>query len=203
MIEHIQIPLEQLDPNTGQLPGVPTNPRLWTKKDVIDLARSMKETPELAEIRCAIVMPHEGRYVILGGNLRREAALYNKDTHMHCAVLPPETPAKKQKEIAMKDNSTFGKFDFQLLKKDWGEFEFQDIGIQFPEAPKGTREAKDDGYDVEAALRKAAKKTRTQRGDMVKLGDHLLICADVKDLDALKTLMGGGARGFAHHRPAL
>lgn len=193
------------DPNTGQLaPHLPANPRLWTKKDVQDLARSMKDTPELAEARGPIVVPYEdGHYLILGGNMRREAAAYNKEPDLLCAVLPADTPTAKMKEIVLKDNSSFGKFNFEMLRKDWGEFEFQDIGIQFPEAPKGTKKATEDNYDVEAALKKAGKNTKTQRGDMVRLGDHVLLCGDVTDLNALKTLMGGGARGFISHRPAV
>lgn len=193
MIEFKRIPLELLDPNTGQLaPHLPANPRLWTKKDVQDLARSMKDTPELAEARGPIVVPYEdGHYLILGGNMRREAAAYNKEPDLLCAVLPADTPTAKMKEIVLKDNASFGKFNFEMLRKDWGEFEFQDIGIQFPEAPKGTKKATEDNYDVDAALKKAGKNTKTQRGDMVRLGDHVLLCGDVTDLNALKTLMGG------------
>ena len=67
------IPIQLLELNTGQLaPHVPANPRDWTRQDVIDLARSMVETPELAEIRMPIVVPYEdGHYIVLGGNMRR------------------------------------------------------------------------------------------------------------------------------------
>lgn len=191
------IPIQLLELNTGQLaPHLPANPRDWTRQDVADLARSMVETPELAEIRMPIVVPYEdGHYIILGGNMRREAAHYNKEKELLCAVLAEDTPIQKMKEIVLKDNSSFGKFNFEMLKRDWGEFEFQDIGIKFPEVPKGTKKAEEDNYDVSAALKKAGKSTKTKRGDMYRLGDHVLLCGDVTDLNALKKLMGGGISG--------
>ena len=134
----------------------------------------------------------DGHYIVLGGNMRREAALHNKETELLCAVLPENTTSQKMKEIALKDNSSFGKFNFEMLRKDWGEFEFQDIGIRFPDAPKGTKKAVEDNYDVSAALKKAGKSTKVKRGDMYRLGDHVLLCGDVTDLNALKKLMGGG-----------
>lgn len=75
MLDFKRIPLSLLDANTGQIPGLPANPRLWTDAEVRRLAKSMKDTPELAEARGCVVVPFEGRYVILGGNLRREAAI--------------------------------------------------------------------------------------------------------------------------------
>ena len=44
---------------------------------------------------------------------------------------------------------------------------------------------------MSAALKKAGKSTKVKRGDMYRLGDHVLLCGDVTDLNALKKLMGG------------
>ena len=74
MIEYKQIALGYIERNEGQLPGVPRNPRQWTKKEVINLATSMSETPELVEARGLIVMPYQKVFVVLGGNMRLEAA---------------------------------------------------------------------------------------------------------------------------------
>ena len=71
------LPLKCLQPNTGQVPGLPGNPRQWTDGDVKRIARSLRETPELFVARPIIVLPYstpgaEDCYVILGGNLRSE-----------------------------------------------------------------------------------------------------------------------------------
>ena len=61
-MEFKKIKLGRLELNKGQYPGLPENPREWKKKDLEDLARSMAETPELAEARGAIGQ--------LGGRIR-------------------------------------------------------------------------------------------------------------------------------------
>ena len=124
-----KIHLTRLDFNTGQIPGLPPNPREWTDGEIKKLAKSMKGTPELTEARGCIVVPYEGRYVVLGGNLRLAAAKYLKWPDIMCAVLPEGTKVSKLKEIVLKDNSSFGSWDLSMLRKDWAEFDFGDWGI--------------------------------------------------------------------------
>ena len=128
-MEFKKIHLTRLDFNTGQIPGLPPNPREWTDQELKRLAKSMKGTPELTEARGCIVVPYEGRYVVLGGNLRLAAAKFLKWPDIMCAVLPEGTKVSKLKEIVLKDNSSFGSWDLSLLRKDWAEFDFGDWGI--------------------------------------------------------------------------
>lgn len=74
MINFERISIALLDPNTGQIPGVPKNPRKWGRRELQNLADSMKDTPELTEARGCIVVPWQGRFVVLGGNMRLAAA---------------------------------------------------------------------------------------------------------------------------------
>ena len=129
MMEFRKIALTELDFNTGQIPGLPPNPREWTDLELKRLAKSMKNTPELVEARGCIVVPYKGRYVVLGGNLRLAAAKFLKWPDIMCAVLPEDTKVAKLKEIVLKDNSSFGSWDLSLLRKDWSEFDFGDWGI--------------------------------------------------------------------------
>lgn len=129
MIEFRKIALTELDFNTGQILGLPPNPREWTDLELKRLSKSMKGTPELVEARGCIVVPYEGRYVVLGGNLRLAAAKFLKWADIMCAVLPEGTKVAKLKEIVLKDNSSFGSWDLSLLRKDWSNFDFGDWGI--------------------------------------------------------------------------
>ena len=129
MIDFRRIALTELDFNTGQIPGLPANPREWTDTELKRLAKSMKGTPELAEARGCIVVPFKGRYVVLGGNLRLAAAKYLKWRDIMCAVLPEGTTVVKLKEIALKDNSSFGSWDLGALRLDWGDFDLPEWGI--------------------------------------------------------------------------
>ena len=60
-----RIPIEKIELNTGQIEGLPANPRQWTRDDIDRIAASLKETPELFEMRPCIVYPLEG-----GGKIR-------------------------------------------------------------------------------------------------------------------------------------
>lgn len=192
-----KLSLKQLEPNRGQMEGLPPNPRKWTAASLEYLLRSMTETPELVECRGLIVYPLGKKYIILGGNMRYTAAklgLSRGDSQWEsiwCIILPESTSIEKRIEIAMKDNGTFGEFDFTILPQ-WGNFDFKSWGIQIPEMQMGDkkREAEDDHYDAEA---KAASihTPKSQPGDIYKLGSHRLMCGDsTREMD-LKILMGG------------
>ena len=65
-MEFKKLPVSKLTMNTGQIEGVPANPRQWTQADLDRLAASIEETPELLDARGAIVVPHKGKFVVLG-----------------------------------------------------------------------------------------------------------------------------------------
>lgn len=59
-METRKIKISQLHINKGQIPGLPSNPRQWTRDDMDRLKKSIEETPELLEARGAIVYPWGG-----------------------------------------------------------------------------------------------------------------------------------------------
>lgn len=124
-----RLPIELLQFNEGQIPGLPANPRQWTRDDVEKLARSLEETPELFEARPIIVIPYKGFYVVLGGNMRLAASRENNYTDVPCYVLPETTPLEKQKEIVIKDNSSFGAWDYDSLGNEWDDLPLTDWGV--------------------------------------------------------------------------
>ena len=144
MLDFKRISLSLLDANTGQIPGLPANPRQWTGAEVRRLAKSMKDTPELAEARGCVVVPFEGRYVILGGNLRREAAASLKWADIMCAVLPEGTKPAKLKEVVLKDNSSFGEWDLAALRSDWADAPLPEWGVDVVWDTAGPDPTKDE-----------------------------------------------------------
>ena len=122
--------LSALEPNNGQIPGLPVNPRQWTRTDIDQLAKSLTETPELFEARPIIAVPHEGKYIILGGNLRYEASKANKAKEVPAIILPADTPVAKMKEIVIKDNGNFGDWDIDILANEWGDLPLNDWGVK-------------------------------------------------------------------------
>ena len=124
-----KLKLSELAPNTGQIPGLPINPRQWTKGDVEKIAASLKETPELFEARPLLVIPHDGQYVILGGNLRFEGARANKMKEAPAIIFPEDTPVEKLKEVVIKDNGSFGAWDVDSLANEWGDLPLEEWGV--------------------------------------------------------------------------
>ena len=194
-IEKVTLSLKDIDLNEGQIEGLPANPRNWTKEELKSLALSLVETPELFEMRCPIVVPHDGRYVVLGGNLRIAAARENKEKEVTCFVFH-STSIEKMKEIVIKDNGAWGKWDYDALANEWSDLPLSDWGIPvWEESPQETaaaageeKQATEDDFDEN----KDAIAVRCKRGDVWVLGDHRLMCGDSISLDDVKKLMGGG-----------
>ena len=128
-MEIVKIKLADLEPNTGQIPGLPMNPRQWTATDVDRIANSLQETPELFEARPLLVYPLDKKFIILGGNLRHEGAKRNKAKDAPCIVFPADTPIEKLKEIVIKDNGSFGAWDFDALGNEWDDLPLTDWGV--------------------------------------------------------------------------
>lgn len=128
-METIRIKLKDIAPNTGQIPGLPANPRQWTRAEIDRIAKSLKETPELFEARPIIVIPWDGKLVILGGNLRYEGCKANGDKDAPCFIVPDDTPVEKLKEIVIKDNGAFGQWDYESLANEWDDLPLVDWGV--------------------------------------------------------------------------
>ena len=149
-MEFKKIAVSKLTMNTGQIEGVPANPRQWTQADLDRLAASIEETPELLDARGAIVVPHKGKFVVLGGNMRLTAAKKLGLAEMPCAVLPEDTPIETLKAVVIKDNSSMGSWDYDALANEWHEFQLTDFGIP--------------AWDAEREMERDAKKQMENGG---------------------------------------
>ena len=94
----------------------------------MSLAKSIQETPELLELRGLIAVEHEGKYVVLGGNLRLAAGKFLNLKTMPVEVVEDCTTAK-MKEIAIKDNGAFGQWDASALLAEWGDSPLGEWGV--------------------------------------------------------------------------
>lgn len=192
MAEYRNVAIGLLEENKGQIEGLPANPRQWTRMDLDALKKSIEETPELLEARGCIAVPHEGRFVVLGGNMRLSACRELGMKEIPCYVFPESTPAAKLKEIVIKDNGSFGAWDFDMLANEWSDLALSDFGVQIPkdwteETKEKEEKAKDDNFDEE----KEDIPERCKKCDLWKLGEHLLMCGDSTSLEDVKKLLGG------------
>lgn len=195
---HQRIAIDLIEMNTGQIAGLPSNPRQWTKAQLDNLKASIEETPELLEARGCIVDYHEGKYVCLGGNMRYAACKALGMPELPCYVVPEGTTLLKKKQIVAKDNVSMGDWDFDALANEWSDMDLEGWGVPIPPewgaaaadaADTDSREgqAKDDEFDEkEAQIEKKCSK-----GDIWRLGEHRLMCGDSTDEAAIKRLMDG------------
>lgn len=189
-LKHTFLPMGLLAQNKGQIEGLPTNPRQWSKSELEKLKSSIKETPELLEARGLIVYPRAGKYIILGGNMRYTALKELGVEQAPCVVLPEELPQAKLKEIVIKDNGSFGEWDFDLLANEWDELPLDNWGVPAWDTAEEESEeqvaVKEDDFDesVEVA-------PRVCRGEVWLLGNHRLMCGDSTSQADVATLMGG------------
>lgn len=128
-MEIVKLLIKDLEVNSGQIEGLPTNPRQWSKADVMKLANSLVQTPELFEMRPCIVYPFGKKYIILGGNMRYQASKQNLSTEIPCIVVPKETSIEKLKEIVIKDNGSFGSWDYDELANRWDDLPLTEWGV--------------------------------------------------------------------------
>ena len=188
-METRRIKLTDLVLNEGQVPGLPTNPRQWTKAELDKLKKSLQETPELLEARGILVYPWEGKYLVLGGNMRLSALKALKATDAPCIVFPDETPIDKLKEVVIKDNGSFGEWDFDSLANEWGDLPLTDWGVpvfDVDEEKKDEPEVVEDDFDEDEDV-----ESRVLPGDIYMLGDHRLMCGDSTKPEDVEKLMAG------------
>lgn len=122
--------LSALALNTGQVPGLPKNPRLIRDHRFEALKRSIADAPEMLNYRRLLVFPLEKKYVVICGNMRLRAARDLGYTELPCVILPSDTPPEKLREYAQKDNVSFGENDFEALANEWDLQELTDWGVE-------------------------------------------------------------------------
>lgn len=102
----------------------PNNPRLIKDDKFKKLVQSIKDFPEMLEIRPIIVNKD---MIILGGNMRykacKEAGL--KDVPVKVVDLTED----QQREFLIKDNTSGGEWDWEVLANEWDNEELESWGL--------------------------------------------------------------------------
>ena len=131
------IDITKLEYNEGQIEGLSKNPR-WLHDDECEkLKKSLIDSPEFLEYKPLMVYAMDnGNYVTICGNMRlRVANELRLDGHSEfdtipCVILKADTPIKKIKEYAIKDNVQAGNWDWdELANGEWETDDLQDWGV--------------------------------------------------------------------------
>lgn len=125
------IAIDRIQLNEGQLDWLPKNPRQWTQSDIDKTAASIIEDPDFLEDRPLLVVPFGKEFVAFGGNLRHEGCKAAKKPTAPSMVYYPETDEDYAtiKRRAMKDNGSFGLWDYDELANSWDDLPLIDYGV--------------------------------------------------------------------------
>lgn len=127
------VPIELCEFNEGQIEGVPSNPRTREDAKQKNLEKSIEELPEMTVARAALCFPYNGKYVVIGGNRRLEAQRALGRAEIPIIALPADTPVEKLRRIALLDNESTGKTDWDKIMTEWDTDELMGWGVELPE----------------------------------------------------------------------
>ena len=103
----------------------PNNPRFIKDDKFNKLVKSIKELPQMLEIRPIVV---NDDMVVLGGNMRLKAcekAGLKEIPVIKASDLTPE----QQQAFIIKDNVNFGSWDWDMLANEWDNIELDNFGL--------------------------------------------------------------------------
>jgi site-specific DNA-methyltransferase (adenine-specific) len=159
------------------------NPRILKDDKFKKLVQSIKDFPEMLEIRPIVV---NNEMMILGGNMRWKAI--QEIGIKEIPIIKAENlTEEQQREFLIKDNVGFGEWDWDALANDWNPEELNEWGLDVPNMDLTELEAEEDDFDVDAD----GTETDIVLGDLFEIGEHRLLCGDSTDSDAVARLMDG------------
>ena len=105
----------------------PNNPRLIKDDKFKKLVQSIKDFPEMLNIRPIVVNQD---MIILGGNMRYKAC---KEAGLkEIPIIITDLSEDKQREFLIKDNTSGGEWDWEVLANEWDSEQLEDWGLDLP-----------------------------------------------------------------------
>ena len=111
--------------NINKLKSNQNNPRFIKDKKFDKLVESIKQFPEMLELRPIVV---DEDMLILGGNMRHKACQKAGLKEVPIKIAKGLTDKQKQ-EFIIKDNVGFGEWEWDILANEWQSKELEDWGL--------------------------------------------------------------------------
>lgn len=129
--------IEDIRPN-------PSNPRYITDDKFNKLVESIRSFPQMLELRPLVI---DENNVVLGGNMRLRACIEAGLTDVPVKQVMNFTKEQKE-EFIIKDNSSYGSWDWDLLGNEWDNLPLEDWGLDLPTMEeKEVKEPKDNSKE--------------------------------------------------------
>jgi DNA modification methylase len=161
------------------------NPRTLSKTAFTKLVNRIKERG----FHSVLVIDTDS--TVLSGNQRKTALEHLKVEEVTVLVPNRKLSADERRKIALESNLNDGEWDFEKLKS----FDLDlivDSGFDTADLAKfwdKDTEVAEDSFDESEEIKKI-KVPVTERGDLIIMGDHKLLCSDSTDPEAVKKLFG-------------
>ena len=174
------------------------NPRKMSEKQAEELKKSLEKF-NLAEIP-AINTDNK----IVAGHMRVATLqlLGRGDETIDVRVPNRKLTDKEYREYLLRSNQNRGDWDWDLLANNFDINEL--IGAGFDEELSfmfdDVMSLSEDGFDVEKALKEITI-PETKPGEIIKLGNHVLMCGDSTKPEDVAKLMGGSKTSFIFSDP--
>jgi hypothetical protein len=128
----------------GEVKVNPNNPRLIRDDKFAKLVQSIKDLPQMLEIRPIVVNTD---MVVLGGNMRlkacKEAGL--KEVPI---IIADNLTEDQQREFLIKDNVSGGDWDWNMIQSEWDTNELAEWGLDVPFLSNEYNSITDDDVDI-------------------------------------------------------
>ena len=159
------------------------NPRVIKDEKFKKLVKSIKEFPQMLEIRPIVV---NDEMVVLGGNMRLKACI-DAGLKEVPIIKASSLTLEQQKEFIIKDNVGFGEWEWDVLANEWDVDKLTEWGLDIPDYEPKVLEAEEDDF----AVPDGGIETDIVLGDLFEIGEHRLLCGDSTDSDQVAKLMNG------------
>ena len=113
-----KIDIKKVKPNAD-------NPRVIKNDKYNKLVTSIKEFPEMLKLRPIVVNKD---MIVLGGNMRLKACKEAKLKEVYI-IKADELTEEQQKEFMIKDNASFGEWDWDIIANEWSSVDLEAWGI--------------------------------------------------------------------------
>ena len=124
----------------------PNNPRLIKDDKFHKLVKSIKEFPQMLELRPIVV---NDEMVILGGNMRHKACI-EAGLKEVTIVKASDLTEEQQKEFIIKDNVGFGEWDWDILANEWDTESLEEWGLTIPNFENIDYSNKNEEIDIDS-----------------------------------------------------
>lgn len=117
----------------AKLKANPSNPRVLRDDKFEKLKRSITDFPDMLNYRAIVaVTDTDGKYMVLGGNMRLRA-LQDLKVKEVPVMLADHWTEEQRREFIIKDNVGFGEWNWSALANEWDAVELAEWGLDAPD----------------------------------------------------------------------